>query len=198
MAAAESMIASADFEEMVASSLGDLLTAEGFRRRDLMPFLIRYERGNAFVDVEYEASRSRELTIWIGDADRNAEPPLTLPDALRATNCDAQTIERIARSQSGDRTFLERLLFDARELLSTFGRPFLRDDDSAFARARHIRSSRARAYTAELQNRAVLEAAEKAWHVKDYGRVHELLDPIRDSLSEPHSRRLRFAESRRG
>jgi hypothetical protein len=196
--AAESMISMADFEQMVKSSVGELLTAEGFRRGEGLPFRIRYERGALFVDIEYETSRSRELTIWLGDADRNGEPPLTLPDALRATGCGAEAIERIARSQTGDPAFLERLLNDARELLSRFGQPFLRGDDSAFARAREIRSERARAYTAELQTRPVLEAADSAWQAKDYGRVHDLLNPMRDSLDESHRRRLRFAEKRLG
>ncbi len=196
MAAAESMISSADFEQMVESSVGELLAAEGFRRGEALPFHIRYERDALFVDIEYEASRSRELTIWLGDADRNGEPPLTLPDALLATDCDAQAIERIARSQSGDPAFLERLLNDARDLLAEFAQPFLHGDGSAFARARAIRSDRARAYTEELQNRPVLEAAVTAWEAKDYGRVHDLLNPIRDSLDEAHRRRLRLAEKR--
>lgn len=198
MGAAESMISSADFEQMVESSVGKLLTAEGFRRVDELPFRIRYERGALFVDVEYETSRSRELTIWLADADRNGEPPLTLSDALRATDCDAEAIERVARSQTGDAAFLGRLLFDARDLLFTFGQPFLNGDESAFARARQIRSDRARSYTAGLRHRPVLEAADAAWQAKDYGRVHDLLNPIRDSLDESHRRRLTFAEKRLG
>lgn len=194
--ATEPMISAAEFEQMVEASVGDLLTADGFRRGENAPFRARFERGTLFVDVEYETTRSRELTIWLGDADRRGEPPLTLNDALRATDCDEEARERIARSQTGDTTFLERLLYDARDLLSRFGQPFLHGDESAFARARGIRSERARAYTTELQDRPVLEAADTAWQAKDYGRVHDLLNSIRDSLDESQQRRLKFAEKR--
>jgi hypothetical protein len=196
MDATEPMISAPEFEQMVETSVGEMLTAEGFRRGEDSPFRVRYERGTLFVEVEYEATRSRELTIWLGDADRIGEPPLTLNDVLRATDCDAEAIERIARSQTGDATFLRRLLCDARDLLSRFGQPFVHGDESAFARARSIRSERARAYTTELQHRPVLEAADTAWQAKDYGRVHDLLNPIRDSLDESQKRRLEFAEKR--
>jgi len=84
----------------------------------------------------------------------------------------------------------------AAQLLSGCGRPFLRGDPSAFARARALRSERARAYTGELQLRGVLEAARAAWEERDYGRVHDLLNPLRDSLDEVHRRRLAFAQKR--
>jgi hypothetical protein len=150
------------------------------------------------VDPEPVDPQHPELTIWLGGAGQNDEPPLALPDVLRATQCEIDAIDRIARSQTGDATALERLLNDARDLMSVCAQAFLRGDPSAFASARGIRSERARAYTAELRNRGVLEAADAAWQNKDYGRVHDLLNPLRDSLDEHHLRRLNFAEQRLG
>lgn len=192
----EPMISPSEFEQMVEASVGRLLTAEGFCHGEDSAFRIRYERGALFVEVEYEPTRSRELTIWFGDADRTGEPPLTLNDVLRATDCDVALSSDFARSQTGDVALLERLLHDARDVLARFGGPLLRGDEAAFARARGIRSEQARAYTAELRNRPVLEAADTAWRAKDYGRVHDLLNPIRDSLDETQKRRLDFAERR--
>lgn len=70
------------------------------------------------------------------------------------------------------------------------------DGHDTFAAARRLRSERAAQYTAELRNSAILEAADVAWKKKDDGRVHDLLNPIRDSLDESHRRRLTFAEKR--
>lgn len=198
MATPDTMISTSDFERMVHRSLGELLLANGYQLGDASPYRVRYERDAAFIDVEYDASRSRELTIWLGEAGGTNEPPLELPDVLRATPCGEDAIEQIARSQTGDAAFLERLLGDTRGLLVECGEPFLRGDASAFVAARRIRSQRARAYTAELRNRGVFDAADAAWQDKHYGRVHDLLNPIRDSLDEPHRRRLEFAEKRLG
>jgi hypothetical protein len=62
--------------------------------------------------------------------------------------------------------------------------------------ARTLRSERAAYYTAQLGSRGLLDEADAAWDEKDYGRVHDLLNPIRDSLGESHRRRLKFAEKR--
>lgn len=196
MATLGAMISTADFERMVHTALSGLLAASGFRLGDASPYRVRYDCDATFVDVDYDASRSRELTIWLGDAARGNEPPLELPDALRATSCGAEAIEQIARSQTEDAAVLAQILTGARDLLAEFGAPFLRGDASAFTTARRVRSQRARTHTAELRDRGVYEAADTAWVDKDYGRVHDLLDPIRDSLDESHTRRLEFAEKR--
>jgi hypothetical protein len=191
------MISAADFNGLVESSFGETLTAHGFHVDQEWPYRIRYRRGDVFVDADYDASRSRELTVWVGRDDEDDEPPLALPDVLRATTCDLESIDRAARTQTGDPAFLAELLAEAGDLLARFGQPFLQGARPAFLAARRLRSERARAYTAELRTRGALEAADAAWNGKDYDKVRELLDPIRESLDESHLRRLVFAEKQR-
>ena len=57
------------------------------------------------------------------------------------------------------------------------------------------RSRRAAAYATAVQNRALLRAADDAWAQKDYGRVQDLLNPMRDALGVT-PRRLDFAEKK--
>jgi hypothetical protein len=76
------------------------------------------------------------------------------------------------------------------------GEDFVAGDRDTFAAARELRSHRAEAYTQNLRGRGVLETADAAWGERDYGRVHDLLNPIRESLDRVHRRRLEFAEKK--
>jgi hypothetical protein len=119
-----------------------------------------------------------------------------LADALHATECSMEDIGFAELMQPSDLDALRRLLKRATRLLrECVGAP-TRRQPKAFAAARTLRSARATAYTVELRTRGVLEAADAAWELKEYGRVHEILNPIREALGEVHRRRLEFADGK--
>lgn len=191
------MIAAPEYSQLVQETLGAALASGGFRLDQEDPYRVRFRRASVFVDAIYDAGHSRELFIWVGRDDDGAEPPLSLPDAVRAAGCDDRAVARVAGTQSGDSGFLAGLLRDAAALLLGPARPFLEGDAAAFEVAHRQRSERARAYTAELNNRGALAEADQAWEAKDYARVSSVLGSLRGSLDEPHRRRLEFAEKRR-
>lgn len=190
------MIDDGTFADVTRRTLGATLAAYSYGPAIADPFRVRFEKPSSYVEVVYDASRSQEVSIWLGESPNSSEPPLELPDVLRATSCDADDVQFAELIQTSDPDALERLLERASELLRRCASRFLEDGHDAFLAARTLRSERAAYYTAQLRSRGLLDEADAAWDEKDYGRVHDLLNPIRDSLGESHRRRLKFAEKR--
>jgi hypothetical protein len=190
------MIDERHFAALVQRTLGAALDAYGYKPAGVDAFRVLFQKPSSFVEVTYDAARSQEVSIWFGELPTAPEPPLELADVLRVSDCDADDIRSAELIQTSDADALERLLDRVVNLLRGCANQFLADGHDAFAAARRLRSERAAEYTAELRNRTIVKAADVAWTTKDYGRVHDLLNPIRDSLGESHRRRLTFAEKR--
>jgi hypothetical protein len=189
------MITAARFIEAVRRAFAYLTEEFGFRLGEPGDYVVRFERDAVYLSVDYDAGRSHEITVWVGDANAD-EPPLELADVLRAADAAPADIASVELMQTGDPKVAERLLEHAADLLHFHGRPFLEGRPEAFAQARSLRSRRAAEYTKDVRSRHVLEAADEAWAQKDFARVHDLLNPIRDSLDNTHLRRLMFVEGR--
>jgi hypothetical protein len=190
------MIDEATFADIVRRTVGGALRPYGYEPTTPDGFRARFEKPASFVEVTYDAGRSQEVSIWLGELPADGEPPLELADVLRATDCSPEDVKFVELIQTSDADALGRLLDRAAQMLRECADRFLGDGRDAFDAARALRSERAAAYTAGLRNREVLKAADAAWEAKDYGRVHDLLNPIRDALGESHRRRLEFAEKK--
>jgi hypothetical protein len=188
------MVDDATFLRVVCSTVGEMLEPFGYELRRTEEFRVRFERLSSFVEVAYDGQRSHEASIWLSEIPAAPEPPLELADVLRTTTCVEEEIRTVEVIQTSDSAALSRLLTQAAELLLRSASLFLEGRPDEFAAARTIRGRRAAAYTEELRHRGVVDAANAAWERGEYGRVHDLLNPIRDSLPEPHRRRLKFAE----
>jgi hypothetical protein len=189
------MITANRFSDEVLRSFAYLTDEFGFELGEQTDYAIRYERDAVYVSINYDATRSREISVWIGD-ETATEPPLELPDLLRATDSGGSAADDVALMQTADADAAARLLSLAADHLRSRGRAFLAGRPEAFAKARWLRSERAAEYTQGIKNRHVLGAADEAWATKDFGRVHDLLNPIRDSLTDAYLRRLKVAEKR--
>jgi hypothetical protein len=189
------MITESSFADAVDRTIGAMLADYGYDAEH-DDFRVRFDRSGTFVEVAYDARRSSEVSVWLGQTIFDREPPLELADVLRATECAEADAESVGLLQTRNESALGRLLARAANLLRECASDFLKGDRQAFATAFAIRSRRAADYTTEIANRPALDAADAAWAGKDYGRVHELLNPIRDTLGEAHRRRLEFVEKR--
>lgn len=189
------MIDESTFLSEVRHRFGRVLSQHGYRLVASAGYSVRFGKHLNFVEVDYDAHRSTEVSIWVGD-DNEAEPPLELVDALRATGCGPQALQGLDLMQTSDPDELGRMLRRACRMLVECGESFVAGDPSAFRAARALRSQRAKDYTRETRNRSTLERADVAWSDRDYGQVHDLLNPIRDSLDSKYRRRLEFAGKR--
>lgn len=188
------MISPDQFTDLIDRRLGELFGEFGLEEVGGEDFHLRFAGALVFVIVAYEPDRSHELTIWIGRVDDDAEPPLELADALRATDCPPDQIEALTLMQSADPDALERMLDRAGRLIPEYATPFPRGDDAAFAQAWRIRSDRASLYTNQLATGQVIADADKAWNDGDYLGVYRGLRPIEETLDRTHRRRLEFAQ----
>jgi hypothetical protein len=190
------MIDDEAFVNAVRVSVGASLAGFGYELAIHGRYTVRFERSGFFVEVNYDALRSCELSIRLGEANASTGSPLELADALRVSEAAEEDVGFAKQMQTSDLDVLVRLLTRATKLLrGSLGR-FLDGDSTQYATARALRSQRAARYTLTVRNAPILNAADEAWAAKDFDQVHALLNPIRDGLEEPHRRRLAFSERR--
>jgi hypothetical protein len=190
------MITPAQFIDTVDRTLGPVLSRSGLEMVATDNFIVELRGPSVSVVARYE-EQSHELSVWLSNVDDDSgEPPLELPDALRATACPAAEIESVSLIQAHEVEPVERLLGHVAEVIGNCAGPFLEGDDASFDAARRIRADRARAYTTKVVNAPTIAAADKAWQARDYEQVCESLRPIREQLDETHRRRLLFSQSR--
>jgi len=190
------MITPAEFVDIVDRALRPVLSAKGFEMVATGNFTVEFRSRSTSLVVSYE-QRSHELAVWLSEvADDSGEPPLELPDALRAANCAPSVVDSVSLVQAHDVEPLARQLEHVAEVIGTCSATFLDGDRRSFDSARQIRASHARACTAEVVNAPTIAEADKAWQARKYERVCEMLWSIRDDLDETHRRRLAFAESK--
>jgi hypothetical protein len=188
------MIGESDFENTVRGALEVPLASYGYRHVESDGYRVRFDSPSHFVEVFYDAARSHEVAITIDALQRWSDsPPMQLSDVLRATNCSEVDVRFAESIQVSDEAALERLLVRIAKLLRENASGFLEGQPALYSAAEHIRSEQAEQYTLEVVRRPILEESDLAWASKDYGRVRDLLNPIKDSLSETYRRRLALA-----
>jgi hypothetical protein len=190
------MITASELADAVAQHFAPAIRNFGLSAVPQSDFSTRYEGQQVFVQVDYDAGRTHELNLRVGQKE-SPEPPFTLADLLRATDCPPDLISRVDLIQVADAAVLERQLARCTELLVAYGGPFLQGDPHAFADATALRSESARRYTSRMATAATIEKADSAWRRRDYDLVYALLGPIRSDLDLSHRRRLDFAVRRR-
>jgi hypothetical protein len=190
------VITPAEFVDLVDRALVPLLSAKGFEMVATGDFNVEFRGAAASLVVRYE-QRSHELSVWLSDfEDDSGEPPLELPDALRATDCPSSDVDSVSLIQTPEVEPLQRLLGRVADMIGKYATAFLEGDRRSFDAARRIRADRARAYSARVVNAPAIAQADAAWQARDYEQVCKLLRPIRDDLDDTRRRRLAFAESK--
>ena len=121
------MITPAGFARVVQRHLIDPLGDLGLTVVSRSGFSVRLEGDGVFVQVDYDSVRSHELELWVGQAEL-PEPPFSLGDLLRSTDCPRDQVAGVDLIQVSDEATLERQLARCAELLWVYGGPFLRGD----------------------------------------------------------------------
>jgi hypothetical protein len=161
------MITPAEFVDIVDRALVPVLSTKRFAMVATDDFTVEFRGPSAWLVATYE-ERSHEACVWLSElADDSGEPPLQLPDALRATDCPASEVEAISLIQAHDVEPLQRLLGRVAEAIGNYAGPFLEGDQRRFDAARRIRADRARAYTAQLVNAPAIAEADTAWQARN-------------------------------
>jgi hypothetical protein len=168
----------------------DFLTSEyGFRLVKVEVTFVRYETTEVFVNV-YHGRSSYELGVEIGrfaDMVGSFERKFTLGDIIDWAGAKAETNFTFAMASSPEKVkyWMPRLA----ALVRKYAGKALRGDALTFAQLRDM----ARAYQKQDTLRRMRAEVEEAWHAKDYAKVVELYEPVRDDLSPAEIKKLEYA-----
>lgn len=114
-------------------------------------------------------SRRFRPSIWrTAVANDSGEPPLELPDALRATDCLASEVESVSLIQAHEVEPIERLLGRVAEVIGKCAGPFLEGDDASFENCPPDPCRPRSGLTTKVVNAPTIAAADKAWQARDY------------------------------
>ncbi|MGH9733761.1 MAG: hypothetical protein ACRD8A_04120 [Candidatus Acidiferrales bacterium] len=180
------------FKDAVLSSF-KFLRDLGLRPVEKKMTLVRYKSRHVFVDV-YHGRASFELGVEIG---RLADPKKTLSIATIVDWAGAYKAEGFGQhvmfqvtTREGVQEFVPKLA----ALVKKYAIRLLRNDDSAWDAALNLQRRQWDEYVKEVHLGHVREKAEAAWHAKDYIRVVELYEPVRQDLTEIEAKKLAYAE----
>ena len=96
-----------------------MLSTKGFAMVATDDFTVEFRGPSASLVFRYE-EQSHELSVWLSNfEDDSGEPPLELPDALRATDCPPSDVESVSLIQTHEVEPLERLLGHVAEVIGS-------------------------------------------------------------------------------
>lgn len=157
------------------------------------PTFVRYESATMFLNV-YHGRRSYEINLEIGGRDDPVGRSYRLPDVLSALlepDDRRQTFFQASNPQA-----VRWCVQAVAELVARYCAQLLNGDMATLAQVASHHSEAARDLTRNVVQRPVREAAERAWHAKDYAKVRELYESMGDGLSPLERKRLEYAEKR--
>lgn len=183
------------FVEAVEDAFSFLVEECGFRIASAEePTFVRYESDTTFLNV-YHGRQSYELNVEVGSIADPVGRSYRLPDVLGAIL--GRDDKRRTYFQASNREAVRRCVQVIADLVAQHYGPVLKGDAEVLGRIAAHTSESSQAHTREVVQRPVREAAEKAWHAKDYARVQELYESVRESLTLVERKRLEYAEKHR-
>jgi hypothetical protein len=190
------MIIPQTFEDLAAYSFSFLGKDFGYSRSpSSQEFLVRYRRGNVWVDVVYDPHRSHELGVLVG-REGDVSPAYGLDEVLRFCGCPEEEVRKIDLVQTVDEEVLKGHLVKSANLLRVYGALILRGEAASFTGLHQWRARNAAEYTNKIILQQLERSVEAAWECKNYCEVVRLLAPNRNKLDRKLLRRLSFAESK--
>lgn len=179
------------FELLAKEAFAFLEQSFGFKLCSVAEGILRYETEDVFVGVNYDARRSYELSLDIGQKNVAVERAFNLGEVLRSVKApdDVPSSYQVTSDE-----MLKKFLNKLAEALQQYGVSFLRNDPAAFGRLSELRERECNQYALERDLRKARAEAETAWHKKDYPAVIKVLKPLRSSLTDTEIGKLDFAE----
>lgn len=155
------------------------------------PTFLRYESNELFVNV-YHGRLSYEIDVEIGRLSDPNQRRYWIADVLGAIL--GWKDKSMTYFQASNQKALRGCIHMIADLVAKHYRPMLAGDLAVLDRVAAYSSEKNAAYTRQLVEQPVRDAADKAWREKDYVRVRELYGSIRDSLTPVERKRLEYAE----
>lgn len=180
------------FKEVVLFSF-EFLRSYGLKPVEEEVTFVRYESETVFVNV-YHGRASFELGVEVGRLSEPSEK-FSIYDIVawagteQAEGFGQHTMFQVS-SREGVQKFVPRLA----GLFKKYAVELLRGEPDAYDSVGKVRAHRAREFEKEMRLKGIRTEAEAAWHAKDYTRVVELYDSVREDLTKVEAKKLAYAE----
>lgn len=184
-----------DFPSLVQKEFSFLVSDYRFRCVKATNYAVRFESDEIFVVVHYDAGRSYELDVEIGELNvlyGGQERPFNLGEILRLERVTQK--EGRALFQANTHSALSNCIARLSSLLSAYAVELLQHNKFAFKRLSGLREKESNQYELETKLTHIRREVEIAWVNKDYARVVKLYKPVEFAISDSEKRRLAFAE----
>lgn len=180
------------FKDAVVSSFR-FLTDMGLHLVDEKATFVRYESSDVFINI-FHGRASYEINVEIGRI-RDINNRLSIAGIVDwAGAYNAEGFGRHVMFQTNTRDGIQESVPRLASLVKKYAVPLLRNEDSAWGKALQLQAHRWNEYINEVNMTAMREKADAAWRKKDYVRVVELYDAVRQNLTEVEAKKLAYAE----
>lgn len=182
------------FQTAARAAFGFLETELCFQVASSEASRISYERGSFVVLVRYDSQRSYELTVDLGDRQKD-QPLFNLGEALRSRGLPQEhpSAYQVA-VENRLPEFLERLATD----LKTHATSILSQEPASLEKLRQLRNRECEEFARERDLRHARANASDAWKAGDYGSVIRWLKPLEKWLSKSERMKLDLAQRKVG
>lgn len=156
--------------------------------------LVRYESKEVFVNV-YHGRASFEIGVEIGRLDRPEKYGLGYIVAWAGEAAwEAEGFGRRTMFQVSNREGVQKFVPKVAEVVKKYGDRFLTGHAEFYDELQKDNERELAAFERKQLLTHIRKEADAAWKAKDYGRVAELLQPVRDDLTKIEAKRLAYAE----
>lgn len=184
-----------DFPNLVQKDFSFLVADYRFRCVKATNYAVRFESDEVFVVVHYDAGRSYELDVEIGELNilyNGQERPFNLGEVLRLEGVAEK--ERYTLFQASTLPALSNCVAKLSSLLSVYAVELLQHDKFAFKRLSDLREKECDQYELEAKLAHIRREVQIAWRNKDYAKVAKLYKPVESAISDAEKKKLAFAE----
>ena len=173
-----------------------LSTDHGFSCVKIEPTFVRYESTSIFINI-YHGRKSSELGVEIGKLSSISglkENWYTLGEVMDLMGVR----ERLGFTffQASTRERVQLLVPKLAEYVRKYARPIFEGNLQIFERLRDLRHKKSEEYRKEILLNQIREEAEKAWHKKNYAKLVELYDSMKNDLTLLEVKKLEYAQKR--
>ena len=179
------------FAEAVREHIAPVLTAQGFACSEEGPYVVRFASATVILAVSHDPISFEIEVTFARKADTSQQ--CNLRDMLELASAPGRK-ERAFFQASQPERVLECVRTIA-GLLREYGETVLAGEPAAFERMAEISRLRNEAYTKEVVQKPIRNAAEEAWRKHDYVTVRDLYASIEPDLTPVEKKRLGYAES---
>ena len=190
---------SIDFENLVNNEFKFLEKKYGFRCVSSSLELVRYENNDIFVVIRYDANRSYELGVEIGQLKavfNGQERPFSLNEVFRLYKLNEAGIHSAVQASSQEAVV--NCITKMASQLSQYGSDFLSNDVFAYKRLSDQREKECNDYELQTKLLHIRSDAQTAWKNKDYKQVIALFEPVKGELSDAELKKLHYAQKQIG